>query len=113
MQIRVVDIAARIDAAELLARRCFAIARGTLRRVALERRLLLLRDFAYAMRMARAAMDDLTGISDSRGLRDDNRVQRRRRDARAISPYVVLNFDVAAENFGQVEFGGIEARPLS
>jgi hypothetical protein len=32
-------------------------------------------------------------------------VQRCWRDVHAISSHVVMNFDVAAENFGRVEFG--------
>ena len=105
VQIRVAEIAAQIDAADLLARRCFAIARADYTGVTLEQRLLLRRDFTYAMRMVRAAMDDLIKISGSSGLRDDNSVQRCWRDVHAISSHVVMNFDVAAENFGRVEFG--------
>ena len=45
VQIRVAEIAAQIDAAELLARRCFAIAREDYTQVTLEQRLLLRRDF--------------------------------------------------------------------
>ena len=105
VQIRVAEIAAQIDAAELLARRCFVVAREDYTKVTLEQRLLLRRDFTYAMRMLRAAMDDLIKISGSSGLRDDNVVQRCWRDVHAISSHVVMNFDVAAENFGRVEFG--------
>ena len=105
VQIAVAEIAAQIDAAELLARRCLATARQDYTRVTLEQRLLLRRDFTYAMRMVRAAMDDLIKISGSSGLRDDNSVQRCWRDVHAISSHVVMNFDVAAENFGRVEFG--------
>src|SRR5947209_2225783 len=105
VQIKVAEIAAQIDAAELLARRCFMIAREDYTKVTLEQRLLLRRDFTYAMRMVRAAMDDLIKISGSSGLRDDNSVQRCWRDGHAISSHVVMNFDVAAENFGRVEFG--------
>ena len=71
----------------------------------LEQRLLLRRDFTYAMKVLRTAMDDLIKISGSSGLRDDNCVQRCWRDVHAISSHVVMNFDVAAENFGRVEFG--------
>jgi 3-hydroxy-9,10-secoandrosta-1,3,5(10)-triene-9,17-dione monooxygenase len=105
VQIRVAEIAAQIDAAELLARRCFAIAQQDYTSVTLEQRLLLRRDFTYAMKMVRAAMDDLIKISGSSGLRDDNVVQRCWRDVHAISSHVVMNFDVAAENFGRSEFG--------
>ena len=105
VQIRVAEIAAQIDAADLLARRCFAIARADYTGVTLEQRLLLRRDFTYAMRMVRAAMDDLIKISGSSGLRDDNSVQRCWRDVHAISSHVVMNWDVPAENFGRMEFG--------
>jgi 3-hydroxy-9,10-secoandrosta-1,3,5(10)-triene-9,17-dione monooxygenase len=105
VQIRVAEIAAQIDAAELLARRCFQIARADYTKVTLEQRLLLRRDFTYAMRMVRAAMDDLIKISGSAGLRDENCVQRCWRDVHAISSHVVMNWDIAAENFGRVEFG--------
>jgi len=105
VQIRVAEIAAQIDAAELLARRCFAIARADYTQVTLEQRLLLRRDFTYAMRMLRSAMDDLIKISGSSGLRDDNCAQRCWRDVHAISSHVVMNWDVPAENFGRMEFG--------
>jgi 3-hydroxy-9,10-secoandrosta-1,3,5(10)-triene-9,17-dione monooxygenase len=105
VQIRIAEIAAQIDAAELLARRCFTIARQDYTRVTLEQRILLRRDFTYAMRMLRAAMDDLIKISGSSGLRDDNAVQRCWRDVHAISSHVVMNFDVAGENFGRTELG--------
>jgi hypothetical protein len=67
--------------------------------VTLEQRLLLRRDFTYAVRMVRAAMeDDLIKMLEH--LRDDNCVQRCWRDVHAISSHVVMNFDMAAETFG-------------
>ena len=105
VQIGLADIAAQIDAAELLARRCFRIARQDYTKVTLEDRLLLRRDFTFAMRMLRNAMDDLIKISGSSGLLDSNPVQRCWRDVHAISSHVVMNWDVAAENFGRVELG--------
>src|SRR5262249_60748812 len=104
VQIRVAEIAGQIDAADLLARRCFAIARADYTSVTLEQRLLLRRDFTYAMKMVRAAMDDLIKISGSSGLRDDNGVQRSWRDVHAISSHVVMKFDVAVEHLGLSEF---------
>ncbi len=50
-------------------------------------------------------LDGLIKTSGSSALRDDNCVQCCWRDVRAISSHVVTNFDVAAENFGQAEFG--------
>jgi alkylation response protein AidB-like acyl-CoA dehydrogenase len=82
--------------------------------MSLETRTLLRRDFTYAMRSLREAMDALIKISGSSGLMDDNPVQRCWRDVLAISSHVVMNWDVPAENFGRMEFGlGLnEAYPM-
>ncbi len=105
VQNRVAEIAAPIDAAELLARRAFAMARADYAGMPLATRTLLRRDFTYALRVLREALDDLVKISGSSGLMDDNPVQRCWRDAHAISSHVVMNWDVPAENFGRTEFG--------
>jgi 3-hydroxy-9,10-secoandrosta-1,3,5(10)-triene-9,17-dione monooxygenase len=105
VQIRIAEIAAQIDAAELLARRALATARKDYLHVTFEDRILLRRDFTYAMRTLRKAMDELIQISGSSGLMEDNPVQRCWRDVHAISSHVVMNWDIAAENFGRVEFG--------
>src|ERR1700691_5817359 len=105
VQIRIAEIAAQIDAAELLARRAFATARADYSGMSLATRALLRRDFTYAMRTLREATDALIKISGSSGLMDDNPVQRCWRDAHAISSHVVMNWDVPAENFGRTEFG--------
>jgi 3-hydroxy-9,10-secoandrosta-1,3,5(10)-triene-9,17-dione monooxygenase len=105
VQIRVAEIAAQIDAAELLARRAFALARQDYSGMSLQTRTLLRRDFTYAVRIIREAMDDLVKISGSSGLMDDNSIQRCWRDVHAISSHVVMNWDVPAENFGRMEFG--------
>ena len=105
VQIRIAEIAVQIDAAELLARRAFATARADYAGMSLATRTLLRRDFTYAVRSLREALDDLIKLSGSSGLLDDNPVQRCWRDAHAISSHVVMNWDVPAENFGRVEFG--------
>jgi 3-hydroxy-9,10-secoandrosta-1,3,5(10)-triene-9,17-dione monooxygenase len=105
VQIRIAEIAAQIDAAELLARRAFALARADYAGMSLQTRTLLRRDFTYAVRSLRDAMEDLIKISGSSGLLDDNPVQRCWRDVHAICSHVVMNWDVPAENFGRVEFG--------
>ena len=105
VQIRVAEIAAQIDAAELLARRALATARQDYAGMSLQTRTLLRRDFTYGVRSLREAMDDLVKISGSSGLMDDNSVQRCWRDVHAISSHVVMNWDVPAENFGRMEFG--------
>lgn len=105
VQIKVAEIAAQIDAAELLARRCLATARKDYPGISMEMRTLIRRDYGYAMRMLRDAMDSLVKISGSSGLMEGNPVQRCWRDVHAISSHVVMNWDVPAENFGRMEFG--------
>jgi len=105
VQIKVAEIAAQIDAAELLARRALATARKDYTGMSIETRTLLRRDFTYALQMLRQAMDDLIKISGSSGLMDGNTVQRCWRDVHAISSHVVMNWDVPAENFGRTELG--------
>ena len=86
-------------------RRALALARQDYSGLTIEQRTLLRRDFTYAVRSLRAAMDDLVKMSGSSGLLDDNPVQRCWRDVHAISSHVVMNWDVPAENFGRAEFG--------
>jgi 3-hydroxy-9,10-secoandrosta-1,3,5(10)-triene-9,17-dione monooxygenase len=105
VQIGIARIAAQIDAAELLARRALATARQDYSGMSMETRILLRRDFTYAMQMLRDAMDALIKVSGSSGLMDGNSVQRCWRDVHAISSHVVMNWDVPAENFGRTEFG--------
>jgi 3-hydroxy-9,10-secoandrosta-1,3,5(10)-triene-9,17-dione monooxygenase len=105
VQLRIAEIAAQIDAAELLARRALAKARADYAGMTLETRTLLRRDFTYAVRSLRDVMEELIKISGSSGLLDDNPVQRCWRDIHAISSHVVMNWDVPAENFGRSEFG--------
>jgi 3-hydroxy-9,10-secoandrosta-1,3,5(10)-triene-9,17-dione monooxygenase len=105
VQIRIAEIAAQIDAAELLARRALALARADYAGVSIETRTLLRRDYTYGVRSIREAMDDLVKISGSSGLMDDNSIQRCWRDVHAISSHVVMNWDVPAENFGRMAFG--------
>jgi 3-hydroxy-9,10-secoandrosta-1,3,5(10)-triene-9,17-dione monooxygenase len=105
VQIRIAEIAAQIDVAELLARRALATARANYAELSIETRTLLRRDFTFAMKTLRDAMDALIKISGSSGLMEGNSVQRCWRDVHAISSHVVMNWDVPAENFGRTEFG--------
>ena len=57
VQIRIAEIAAQIDAAELLARRALSTARKDYTGLSMETRTLLRRDFTYAMHTLRDAMD--------------------------------------------------------
>ncbi len=102
---RIAEIAAQIDAAELLARRAFKLARQDYTGMSLETRTLLRRDFTYAVHMLREAMDELVKISGLERADGRQSVQRCWRDVHAISSHVVMNWDVPAENFGRMEFG--------
>lgn len=105
VQLKIAEIAAQIDAAELLARRSLATARKDYAGMNIETRTLLRRDYAFAMKTLRDAMDSLVKISGSSGLMESNSVQRCWRDVHAISSHVVMNWDVPAEQFGRMEFG--------
>jgi 3-hydroxy-9,10-secoandrosta-1,3,5(10)-triene-9,17-dione monooxygenase len=105
VQIRLAEIAAQIDVAEMLARRALATARKDYAGMSIETRTLLRRDYAFAMRTLRDAMDSLIKISGSSGLMEGNSAQRCWRDVHAISSHVVMNWDVPAENFGRIELG--------
>jgi hypothetical protein len=87
VQIKIAEIGAQIDAAELLARRCLATARADYTGMSIETRTLLRRDFTYAMKTLVEA------------------VQRAWRDVHAIGSHVVMNWDVPAENYGRMQFG--------
>jgi 3-hydroxy-9,10-secoandrosta-1,3,5(10)-triene-9,17-dione monooxygenase len=105
VQIRLAEISAQIDVAEMLARRSLATARKDYAGMTMETRALLRRDYAFAMKTLRDAMDGLIKISGSSGLMEGNSVQRCWRDVHAISSHVVMNWDVPAENYGRMEFG--------
>jgi 3-hydroxy-9,10-secoandrosta-1,3,5(10)-triene-9,17-dione monooxygenase len=105
VQLKVAEIGAQIDAAELLARRSLATARKDYTGMTLETRTLLRRDMTFAMRTLRDAMDSLIKISGSSGLMDNNSAQRCWRDVTAIASHVVMNWDIPAENYGRMEFG--------
>lgn len=105
VQMKVAEIAAQIDAAELLARRALATARSDYSGMTMETRTLLRRDLTYAGRMLRDAMDALVRITGASGMMDSNSAQRCWRDVYAICSHVVMNWDVPAENFGRAEFG--------
>lgn len=104
-QLAIAEISVQIDTAELLARRSLATARSNYSGMDMDTRILLWRDWTYAMRGFRTAMDSLIKISATSGLRDDNPVQRAWRDVHAISSHVVMGRDVPAESFGLTELG--------
>jgi 3-hydroxy-9,10-secoandrosta-1,3,5(10)-triene-9,17-dione monooxygenase len=105
VQIKIAEIGAQIDAVETIARKCLATARADYTGMPMETRVLLRRDFCFAMKMLVDAMEALVRISGSSGLLDDNPVQRAWRDVHAIGSHVVMNWDVPAENYGRTLLG--------
>lgn len=103
-QIRIAEVAAEIDTADLLVRRSLEVVR-TKPSLAIADRVRNRRDFCYSSRVLVSAVDKLMQISGASGLFDTNPMQRAWRDVHTISCHVVMNFEAAAENFGRLELG--------
>jgi len=104
MQLCLAEAGARIDAAELLLRRCLApVDSGA--EITLEDRVRHRRDITYAGRLLVSAVDGLMQMAGASALRDESPIQRGWRDVRAITAHVFCNFNAAAENYGRMAFG--------
>ena len=104
IQIRLAHVAAQIDAAELLARRCILAVSGP-GSVEMDIRVRNRRDWTAAMRMLVAAMDDLIQVAGAGGMLLSSPVQRAWRDVHTISSHVTMNFEAAGENYGRQALG--------
>ena len=104
LQIRLAEIDADIDAAELLVRRAIGIVE-TWQPLSLEMRVRNRRDFTRALRMLASAMDRLLLAGGASGLLESSPVQRAWRDVNAISTHVAVNFEAAGENYGRMALG--------
>jgi 3-hydroxy-9,10-secoandrosta-1,3,5(10)-triene-9,17-dione monooxygenase len=104
IQIRLAHVAAQIDAAELLTRRCIAAAAHS-GDMDIETRVRNRRDWTAAMRMLVAAVDELIQVAGAGGMLLHNPVQRAWRDVHAIASHVTMNFEAAGENFGRLSLG--------
>lgn len=104
IQIRLAHVAAQIDAAELLARRCILAVSGPAS-VEMDIRVRNRRDWTAAMRMLVAAMDDLIQVAGAGGMLLSSPVQRAWRDVHTISSHVTMNFEAAGENYGRRALG--------
>jgi len=104
MQIRVAEIAAKIDAAELLLRRALDVIRpGT----PLNSRVVVRsqRDYAYIARLCVEAIEQLYLASGASANFESNSLQRYWRDVHAMAAHVSFNFDSAGEAFGRSTLG--------
>lgn len=104
IQIRLAHVAAQIDAAELLVRRCLAEVEGPAP-VSLDTRVRNRRDWTMAIRMLVAAMDELIQVAGASGMLLRSPIQRAWRDVHTISAHVTMNFEAAAENYGRSALG--------
>ena len=104
IQIRLSHVAAQIDAAELLVRRCLAEVEGP-GTVSLDTRVRNRRDWTMAIRMLVAAMDELIQVAGASGMLLRSPIQRAWRDVHTISAHVTMNFEAAGENYGRMALG--------
>lgn len=104
VQIRVAEVAAKIDAAELLLRRALDVIRpGTpLDREDVARSH---RDYAYIARLCVEAMEQIYIASGASANFETNPLQRYWRDVHAMASHMVLNFDYAGQVFGRCILG--------
>ena len=103
-QIRVAEIQAQIDCAEMLVRRALDTVRGT-SDLTLDQRVHRRRDFAYAARLCQTAVEQIYTNAGAGAQYDSNPLQRYWRDIHAMTVHAGLNFDSAGENFGRHALG--------
>jgi 3-hydroxy-9,10-secoandrosta-1,3,5(10)-triene-9,17-dione monooxygenase len=103
-QIRVAEIQAQIDCAEMLVRRALDMVRDG-GEITLDQRVHRRRDFAYAARLCQTAMEQIYTNSGAGAQYDSNPIQRYWRDIHAMTVHAGLNFDSAGENFGRHALG--------
>jgi 3-hydroxy-9,10-secoandrosta-1,3,5(10)-triene-9,17-dione monooxygenase len=115
LQMRLAEVGACLDAAELLFQRGLRETSDRIMRGApltAELRVRNRRDQAYVGRLCRQAMDLLMGATGGRGIREENSVQRALRDIYAISAHPASSWDSASANFGSVITGGPITEPF-
>jgi 3-hydroxy-9,10-secoandrosta-1,3,5(10)-triene-9,17-dione monooxygenase len=103
-QIRMAEVSAELDSAQLLLRRALELMRpgGPL---TLAQRVMVRRDYAYAATLCVRAVERLYTASGASANYDSNPLQRYWRDVHAMSVHAGINFDAAGENFGRLELG--------
>jgi len=103
-QIRVAEIQAQIDCAEMLVRRALDTVRAGAA-ITLDVRVHRRRDFAYAARLCQTAVEQIYTNAGAGAQYDSNPLQRYWRDIHAMTVHAGLNFDSAGENFGRHALG--------
>ncbi len=104
IQIRVAEIAAKIDTAELLLRRALDVIRpGT--SLSPKEVVRNQRDYAYIAHLCAEVIEQIYRASGGSVILKSNPLQRYWRDVHAMTANVVLNFDSAGEVFGRNALG--------
>ncbi|WP_437288780.1 acyl-CoA dehydrogenase family protein [Sorangium sp. So ce406] len=103
-QIRLAEISAEIETAELLFRRTLDTIRQA-ERLSMEQRVRIRRDFAYSAVLCVRAVERIYTASGGGANYESNPLQRDWRDVHAMASHAGINFDAAAENFGRMELG--------
>jgi 3-hydroxy-9,10-secoandrosta-1,3,5(10)-triene-9,17-dione monooxygenase len=103
-QIRVAEVSAELDAAELLFRRALEVLRPGAP-IAMAERVRIRRDYAFTAAMCVRAVERLYNASGGGANYESNPLQRYWRDVHAMAAHAGINLDAAAENFGRMELG--------
>ncbi len=115
MQLHIAEAAAEIDCARMLMARDTAEAMAAMREprpLTMAEKARNRRDQAYAARLCTRAVDRLFGAAGSKGIFDDNVVQRKFRDLRAANVHIAVNWDLAGTTYGRVSLGLDPITPL-
>ncbi len=103
-QIRMAEVSAELDCAQLLLRRALDILRPGAP-LTLEQRVLLRRDYAYIATLCVRAVERIYLASGAAANYESNPLQRQWRDVHAMVAHTGVNFDSAGENFGRLQLG--------
>ncbi len=113
VQLRIAESAAEAEAARLMLVTAARDAMATLAsgaRLTTEQRTRARRDAAFAVMLARRAVDRLFDASGAHGLYLDGDLQRGMRDAKAAAAHVSVSWDGAGSNYGRAVLG-LEPEP--
>lgn len=103
-QIRMAEVAAELDCAQLLLARALETLRAG-QPLALAQRVQLRRDYAYIATLCVRAVERIYLASGAAANHDSNPLQRAWRDVHAMVAHTGVNFDSAGENFGRLQLG--------
>ncbi len=103
-QIRMAEVSAELDCAQLLLQRALDALRGGAP-LSLETRVQLRRDYAYIATLCVRAVERIYLASGAAANYESNPLQRQWRDVHAMVAHTGVNLDSAGENFGRMQLG--------